>query len=228
MFARTRVSLMREVSGPLGKFTREQPHEFLPGFRLEGKVGDALLADGGTAFRAHLAATERAGPVCGIDLHRIGQGEQFGVQAVVQQAGELLWGVIGREVGTSHVADEQGIAGEDGPGLGRPFGVGYENRNTLRRVARRFQEAQDAVAEADFVAIAHRDVRKFGARPSSEVDGGAGQRSEFGMAGNEIGVQVGLDHMLDAEAVLDCVFDVDSHVPLWIDYRGDASGTDYI
>ena len=135
---------------------------------------------------------------------------------------------MGDEVGTSHVADEQSVAGEDGPGLGRPFGIGYENRNTLRSVARRFQEAQDAVAKADFVAIAHRDVRKFRARLGSEVDGGAGERSKFGMAGDEIGVQVGLDHMLDAEPVLDRVFDVDADVALRIDYRGDAAGTDYV
>ena len=155
------LGVLREISGTLGKFAGEQVHEFFARFRLEREVGDALLADGGTALGTHLAAAQRAGAVRGIDLHRVGQGEELGVQAVVEQAGELLRRVIGREVGTSHVADEQGVAGEDGPGLGRAFGIGYQDRDALRRVAGRFQEAQDAVAKADFVAIAHRDVRKF-------------------------------------------------------------------
>ena len=84
------LRVLREVSGTLGKFAGQQAHEFLPGFRLEGEVGDALLADRGTALRTHLAAAQGAGAVRGIDLHRIGQGEELGVQAVVEQAGELL------------------------------------------------------------------------------------------------------------------------------------------
>ena len=48
------------------------------------------------------------------------------------------------------------------------------------------------------------------------------------MAGDEIGVQVGLDHMLDAEPVLDRVFDVDADVALRVDYGGDAAGTDHV
>ena len=95
-------------------------------------------------------------------------------------------------------------------------------------MAGRFQEAQDAVAEADFVAIVDRDVRKLGARLRAQVDGGAGEGGQFGVAGDEIGVQVGLDHVLDAEPVFDRVFDVDADVALRVDHRGDASGTDHV
>ena len=118
------LRVLREIPGALGKFAGEQAHEFFPGFRLEGEVGGALLADGGTALRTHLAAAQGTGAVGRIDLHRIGQGQQLGVQTVVEQAGELLRGVIGREVGTSHVADEQRVAGEHGVGLGRALGIG--------------------------------------------------------------------------------------------------------
>jgi hypothetical protein len=53
----------------------------------EGVVGAALLADGGGALGAHLAAAERAGSVGGEDLGVVGELEEFFVEALVEECG---------------------------------------------------------------------------------------------------------------------------------------------
>ncbi len=150
------------------------------------------------------------------------------MQAVVKQAGQLLRGVVGRKVGASHVADKQRVAREHREGLRRFLGVRHQNRDALRRVARRFQEAKYALPEPYFVAVADRDVRKPGSRLRPEINGGAGEGREFRVAGYEIRVQVGLDHVLDAQSVFHRVFDVDAHVALRVDHGGDAFRTNYV
>jgi hypothetical protein len=84
----------------------------------EGVVGASLLADGGGALGAHLAAAERAGSVGGKDLGVVGELEEFFVEALVEHGGELLWGVVAGEIGAADVADEERVAGEDGSGFG--------------------------------------------------------------------------------------------------------------
>ena len=165
------LRIQREVAGALGELAGEQAARILARFRLESEVGDALLADGGTALRTHLAAAQGAGAMGGVDLHGIGQGEELGVEAVVEQAGELLRSVIGREIGTAHVADEERVAGEDGVGVGRALRVGDQDGDALEGVAGGFEEAQNAVAEADLIAIATGTCGNF-APACAQIDGG--------------------------------------------------------
>jgi hypothetical protein len=52
----------------------------------------------------------------------------------------------------------------------------------------------------------------------SHVDAGAGSRSQFSVAGNEIGVQVSLEDVANGDAVLLRGLQVDFNVTLRIDY----------
>jgi hypothetical protein len=65
-------------------------------------------------------------------------------------------------------------------------------------------------------------VRELRASPRPDVDSGAGAGGQFAVAGDEIGMQVGLDHMLDAQAVLARGFQVDFDVALRVDHRRHA------
>ena len=100
--------------------------------------------------------------MCGIDAHVVGQGEQLLVEAIVEQGGELLGGVIGREIGAADIADEERVAGEHGAGARRAVEIGDHDADALERMAGSFEEAQAALAEGDLVAI---------------VDGGCGNRA---------------------------------------------------
>lgn len=84
----------------------------------EGVVGTALLADSGGSLGTHLAATERAGSVGREDLGIVGELEEFFVEALVEQCGELLGRVVAGEIGAADVADEKSVAGEDSSGMG--------------------------------------------------------------------------------------------------------------
>ena len=106
-----------EVFGAWGKRVGQEMDELFFAAGKEGVVGAALLADGGGAFGAHLAAAERASAVSGEDLGVVGKFEEFLVEALVEQSGELLRGVVAGEIGPADVADEESIAGEDGARL---------------------------------------------------------------------------------------------------------------
>ncbi len=67
---------------------------------------------------------------------------------------------------------------------------------------------------------------RAGAR--AQINGGARHAGKFLVAGNEIGVQVSLNHVSDAKPVFDGVFDVDAHVTLRVDDGGDSAGPDHI
>ncbi len=117
------LGIARKVAGALRKGVRQQVNEVVAGRGFQGIVGRALFADGGETLGADLPPAQGTRAVGWIDGSFIAEVQQFVVQAVVEQARELLWRVAGREVGATHVADEQRVAGEHGEGLGRALEV---------------------------------------------------------------------------------------------------------
>ena len=113
------LDVAAEVLGARREAVGEEMDEFILIAGEEGVVSAALLADGGGALGAHLAAAERAGAVGGEDLGVVGEVEELVVKAGVEEGGELLRSVVAGEVGTAYVADEEGVAGEDGTGAAR-------------------------------------------------------------------------------------------------------------
>src|SRR5690242_19840915 len=142
------------------------------------------------------------------------------MQAVVEHGGKLLRGMIGREIGPAYVTDEQRIPGKHGERVRRFLRVGDQNGDAFRRMAWRFKKAQNAIAEAKLVAIPDGRVGEFDVATGAEVDPGAGDGRELAMPGDEVGMQVRLDDVLDGELVAKGVFDVDAGVALRVDHGG--------
>jgi hypothetical protein len=80
-------------------------------------------------------------------------------------------------------------------------------------------ESRDAhLADLQLEAVFDCYVRECGLGLRSHVDAGAGSRSQFSVAGNEIGVQVSLEDVANGDAVLLRGLQVDFNVTLRIDY----------
>ena len=86
-----------------------------------------------------------------------------------------------------------------------------------------FEEPQDRPAEADLIAFARGNVGEFGAGALAQMDLRAGARGQLAMAADEIGVQVGLNDVLDLQAVLAGFIEIELDVALGIDHAGDTS-----
>ena len=164
-----------------------------------------------------------------IDEHLIWQWQQPGVQGAVELAGHVLGSPPDRpqQVRPPHVAEEQGVAGQDcrRRRAVRSFEDGQRDR--LRRVsgggddlhrgpARRVTEVQPfAVGEA-----AYREVDR---RVGRHRHVGAGPRRQLAVAGHEVGVDVGEHNEFDAEVVLGGVRQIILDVAARIDDDGPSA-----
>ena len=166
----------------------------------------------------------------GVDQHLVAELQELVVQRVVEHPRHLLGGEAARshEVGSAHVADEEGVAGHHHLRLRSLRGVDDEDGNALGRVARRLQEAQDDLAHPDLVAVLHRAVGEGRGRPGSEDDLCPRALRQLDMAAHEVGVQVRLHDVADGEALRVRLGHVLFDVALGIDHRGLALGADQV
>ena len=95
-------------------------------------------------------------------------------------------------------------------------------------MSRRLQRAQHDVADAQLVAVAHRAMRELGIRRRAKHDLRAGALRQLAMPADEVGVQVRLDDVADAQAALVGRVDVLLDVALRIDDRRLAVRTDQV
>jgi hypothetical protein len=86
------------------------------------------------------------------------------------------------------------------------------------------EEVEAGVAELEGVAVFDGGVGEGGVGVFAEVDAGAGALGELVMAGNEVGVEMGLDDVLDGETFLAGVVEVEVDVALGVDDGGDTFG----
>jgi hypothetical protein len=80
------------------------------------------------------------------------------------------------------------------------FGVGHDDAQTLHRVAGSLEEFEAATAELNGVAISNGYVAESRARSLADIDAGAGAFREFAMTGDKVGVEVGLNDVLDPDS----------------------------
>ena len=71
-------------------------------------------------------------------------------------------------------------------------------------------------------------MREPGCGAGAQVDVGAGAGGQLAVAGDEVGMQMGFDDVLDLEVVLAGGVEVDFDVALGIDDGGDAFGTQHV
>ena len=154
----------------------------------------------------------------GPDLRRVGQRQQR-PQRAEHAARALL--ALDRQVRPRDVADEQRVAGQDRPRLGAARGVGQHERRVLGPVPGRVQRAHAQGAERELPAVVERLVRVARARLAVDVDDRAGRGREAAVAGDVVGVGVGLEHVLDRHAEVAREAQVLVDVEPRIDDRGD-------
>ena len=164
----------------------------------------------------------------GEDFGIVGEFEKFFVETLVEHRGQFLRSVVAGEIGAAYVAYEEGVAGKDGAWVGGSDEVGEDGADAFDGVAGGVEEVEAGVAEAEGVAVFDRCVREGSVGVFAEVDAGAGAFGEFVMAGDEVGVEMGLDDVLDLEIFLAGSFDVDVDVTLRVDDGGDALGGDEV
>ena len=156
---------------------------------------------------------------------RVGQCHQFVVQRVVELVGELIARKADRcqQVGTTDVADEQCVTGEDAVG---DLVVGV----LVDHDAQRFRGVPRCVAELErhitervplTVVDTHKLEFRFGERRIDDL--GARGLRQFEVAGQEVGVKVRLDDELDLKSQFFGVGDVLRNVALGVDHHR-ASG----
>ena len=188
----------------------------------EGGVVLALEADRrGRLVVDRGAPAHRSAEMAGPDLHVIVQGQQ----APVQRIEDRLRAVAGldRQIRARDVADEQRVAGQDRPGIVGASGIVQHERGVLGAVAGRMHRLDLQVAHAKPPAVGERLVRILGPGELVDVDrrpGGPGQPT---VPGDVVRVVVGLEHVLDPNAVKAAQPQVGIDVPLRIDHRGHAA-----
>lgn len=148
--------------------------------------------------------------------------KQLVTQAVVQQTGEFLGRVAIGQIRATYIADEQRVAGENGPGLRRALQIRYDNADTFERVPGRCEESEAALTERDFVAIFDCMMRERCARARSQINLRAGALCQLVMAGHEVGVQVRFNDVRHGEVPLFGGGEIEIHIALRIDYCRDA------
>ena len=166
----------------------------------------------------------------GIHENVAGQLHELAVQGVVEESRHRLGraAAAGREVGPAHVADEQRVPGEDHPRARRGRGVDDEDGHALGRVTRRLEEAQHDRAHTEFVAVADRTMRDRRSRLRAEHHRGPGALGQLTVAAHEVGVEVRLDDVADAQALRLGLGQVLLHVAARIHDRGLALGADQV
>jgi len=99
-----------------------------------------------------------------------------------------------------YIADEQSISREHGVGhCAAGVQVVHQNGNRLGSVPRRFQRLETHAPKLDSVVIAKRGKRVPCFRRGAEIDRRAHPVAQLQMPGDEIGVQVRQEDVLDGE-----------------------------
>ena len=196
---RLSATMLRKFGGCGPRPAVVSRHELVLVLHPQQRLVRALEADRRGHLEVHAGpAAERAAEVAGPQLGGVGQREQLAVQRAEDPARALL--LVHGQVGPGDVAHEQAVAGEHRPRLLAALRVDQRERAVLGAVARRVQRAHAQRAELELPAVVERLVVVVGRRVAVDVDARAGGGDEPAVAGDVVGVVVGLEHVLDADA----------------------------
>ena len=218
-FGAVRVRGEREVQRGDGLALGDGFDELVLGHRREGVVGAALLADRRLGRGREVLAAGGAGSVRRVDAGGVGEAQELVVDRPEQPAGEVVGGPSdrGEQVGATDVADEQGVAGEHAPRCGIVGVLPHDDRDRFRGVARGVTDLEGDVAEREALPVGEPVDGEVGAGFVAVGDDGTGRGGELEVTGQEVGMEVGLDHPLDAQTERVGVGHVLRHVTLRVD-----------
>src|SRR5690554_502789 len=137
----------------------------------------------------------------GVDLDALAKWQITLEQRVIKFAGQPSFTAIAQQVGAPDIHVEQGVTGDQCKWLVALLVVEQQQRNMLRRVPWRVHDLQAYLAKLQGVALGNLtkiELVSVGA-PSNKL--GAGATCERLGAGDEIGVNMRLDHMGYLQAV---------------------------
>ena len=152
--------------------------------------------------------------------HLVGECEQLLSERGEDLARAVL--LLDREVGPCDVADEQRVAGEHGPRLGSTGGVDEREGRVLGAVPGRVERADPRRAPSSSSQPSANGSWSYCAPGAGvDVDRRAGRRGEPAVAGDVIGVGVGLEDVLDPDAHVARELQVLVDLELRVDDGGD-------
>ena len=200
-FGAVRVGREREVQRGNGLALRDGLDELVLGHRRQRVVGAPLLTDRRLDGGRQVLAAGRAGAVGRVDAGRVGEAQQLVVDRAEQPAGQVIGGPSdrGEQVRAADVADEQGVAGEHAPRRRIVRVLPDDDRDRFGRVARGVTDLERDVAEGEALPVGESVDGEVGAGFVAVGDDRTGRRGELEVTGEEVGVEVGLDHPLDAQ-----------------------------
>ena len=132
-----------------------------------------------------------------------GRSEQP-VERVVELRAEVLGGHVGghEQVGSADVADEQGVAGQHGHRIGARRRGARRARST-RACGRAWASTSTCTPPRSITSPSASGGTANSVVPAAaEADLGAGRGGQLEVAGQEVGVEVGLDDELDRQALV--------------------------
>ena len=104
------------------------------------------------------------------------------MKALVQDRGELLWGVGCREVRPTDVTNEESVPGEHD---GRPIRLAAivdQNADAFECMSRSLQEPEAALSELNLVSVRDRHVKELRSGSHPEMDVRSGALRKFAMS----------------------------------------------
>jgi hypothetical protein len=122
-------------------------------------------------------------------------------QAGVHLVGQLVHLCFAQQVRAADIADEEEVAGQQEPGFRAACMVYHRQAHMLRRVTGRMDGPQGHCPNGHLIAIVHGLVLKCGAGLGGQVDSGAGAGGQFAIAGDVIGVEVGVKDVRDPQPI---------------------------
>ena len=191
----------REVAGRGRLALGHRRHEVRGGAEPQCVVAAALLPDGRRLLGGEVLPARGSRPVRRVHAGGVGQGKQARVQRPVELPRHVLGALPlgGEQVRAADVPDEQGVAGQHPVRGVRAGRLPHHDADRLGCVARGGPELQADLAELDALAVGDLAVREVQVRGLPVDDGGAGCGGQLQVPGEEVGVHVGFDDVVDAQ-----------------------------
>ena len=203
----------REVGRRFGKIREHGADELLPRRALQQRIQPPLVTDRRKRLLADARAAERAGTMSRMHLHVVPE-RQHALERAIQLIGELAR--LRRRRADRDVRRRRRTAESPVKRRRGCDGRSASMRDVLGRVSRRVQERQREISHDHLFGVVDLVVRKPERRSGPASDGDAPGR-EFMRAGDEIGVDVGLDCRDDRDTCLARGLSVDAGVAPRID-----------
>src|SRR6266568_847341 len=160
------------------------------------------------------------------DLSLIWKFEELLVQALVEHRGKFLRGVLAGKIGAADISNKQSVSRKHGSRPRRLGKVSHRNTDALCGVTGSCKKIEPALTELEGITVFDGGMRESSAGTFAEINARSSALSKLMMAGDEVGVQVGFDDVLDLQTLFHSVVKVDVNVALRINDRRDSFRTD--